>query len=120
MTDAPVKLRLDKWLWHGRFFKTRSLAARQVAASHVRVNGDKTDKPARMIAPGDVLTFVQAEQVRVVRVLDLGERRGPATEAALLFEDLSPPVQPKVPVEDRVGGRPTKKDRRAMDMLRKD
>ena len=113
MTDTPSKIRLDKWLWQARFFKTRTLAAREVAAGHVRINSDKTDKPARAIAAGDVLTFVQARRVRVVRVEALGTRRGPAPEAQTLYTDLTPPEEP-VPQNPRFEGkgRPTGKDRR--------
>ena len=76
-----AKLRIDKWLWQARFFKTRSLAAKQVSGGHVRLNGNRVLKPAQAIGPGDVLTFPQGRIVRVVRVEALGERRGPATEA---------------------------------------
>lgn len=93
MSDAPARatIRLDKWLWQARFFRTRSLAARVVAAGGVRLNAERTDKPARAVAPGDVLTFAQGGRVRVVRVLAPGTRRGPPEEAALLYEDLAPP-----------------------------
>lgn len=93
MTDEPARatIRLDKWLWQARFFRTRSLAARVVAAGGVRLNSERTDKPARAVGPGDVLTFAQGARVRVVRVLASGARRGPPAEAALLYEDLSPP-----------------------------
>ncbi len=85
---ARHSVRLDQWLWHARFFKTRRLAARQVAEGRVRLNGARTEKPARAVGPGDVLTFPQGTGVRVVRILAVGVRRGPATEAALLYEDL--------------------------------
>lgn len=114
MTGA-AKLRLDKWLWFARFFKTRSMAARQVSAGHVRVNGNRIVKPAQAIAPQDVLTFAQGNRVRVVKVLDLGVRRGPADEARALYDDMSPEPEPK-PI--RIGPRPTKKDRRILDNLR--
>lgn len=77
MTEPAPKLRLDKWLWQARFFKTRSLAARQVSDGHVRINGTRTVKPAQTVSPGDVLTFPQARVVRVVRIVALGTRRGP-------------------------------------------
>ena len=117
MTGETGKLRLDKWLWHARFFKTRSLAARQVGGGHVRVNDVRATKPAQTVTPGDVLTFPQARQIRVVRVCALGDRRGPASEAQTLYEDLDPP-RPEAPAPERVGERPTKKDRRALDALR--
>lgn len=115
MTEATPTLRLDKWLWQARFFKTRSLAARQVSDGHVRVNAERVTKTARGIGPGDVLTFAQGRQIRVIKVLALGTRRGPAAEAQTLYEDLTPPSEP---VPDRVGPRPTKRDRRQMDAIR--
>ncbi|WP_050930207.1 RNA-binding S4 domain-containing protein [Aestuariivita boseongensis] len=120
MDQAPPKLRLDKWLWQARFFKTRSIAAREVSAGHVRVNGDKTDKPARAVSPGDVLTFAQARRVRVVRIEALGDRRGPAPEAQTLYTDLSP-LQDNSPENPGFEGkgRPTKRDRRSLDLSRR-
>jgi ribosome-associated heat shock protein Hsp15 len=97
MTPAPGPasesdgLRLDKWLWQARFFKTRALAARLVGNGRVRINQAVVTKPHHRIRPGDVLTFPQGETVRVVRVLDLGSRRGPAREARALYEDLAEP-----------------------------
>ncbi len=120
MSDTTPKLRLDKWLWHARFFKTRSIAAREVSAGHVRINGDKTDKPARTVGPGDVLTFPQARRVRVVRIEAIGERRGPAPEARTLYTDLSP-VEDNRPANPGFEGkgRPTKRDRRSLDLSRR-
>ncbi|MFN3263249.1 MAG: RNA-binding S4 domain-containing protein [Pikeienuella sp.] len=80
-------LRVDKWLWRARFFKARSGAAKSAEAGF-RLNGERSQKAHQLVRPGDVLTFRQAGDVRVVRVLALGERRGPAPEAALLYEDL--------------------------------
>ena len=80
-------LRIDKWLWRARFFKSRSLAAKAVT-SGVRINGARTDKTHALVRPGDALTFTQAKTIRVIRVLALGDRRGPATEAVTLYEDL--------------------------------
>ena len=81
-------MRLDKWLWHARFFKTRTLAAQVAAAGKVRVNARRTSKPSAAICPGDVLTFVAGGRVRVIRVAALGLRRGPAAQARSLYEDL--------------------------------
>lgn len=112
------RLRVDKWLWYARFFKTRSLASAQVSAGHVRLNGEKLHKPASVVAPGDVLTFAQGRHIRVIRVEALAERRGPAPEAQALYTDLDPP-KPRPPEEKNPGfdgkGRPTGKDRRALD-----
>ena len=92
MSDAPVRsrLRIDKWLWHARITKTRSLAARVVEGRHVRVNGQRIDDPAKTVKPDDVLTIALETGVRVLRVVALGDRRGPASEARLLYEDLAP------------------------------
>lgn len=96
-TDRPG-LRIDKWLWHARFFRTRRLAAEVVAAGRVRVNGVHATRASRLVGPGDTLTFPQGRRIRVIRVLAVGARRGPASEAALLFEDLDPPA-PKSALE---------------------
>jgi ribosome-associated heat shock protein Hsp15 len=88
---AADGLRLDKWLWQARFFKTRALAATVAARRKVRVNSMIITKPHYRVRPGDVLTFAQGRTVRVVRVVELGVRRGPATEAQTLYEDLSEP-----------------------------
>jgi ribosome-associated heat shock protein Hsp15 len=85
---ARPRLRLDKWLWQARFCKTRALAADLVAEGHVRVNGTPVSRPGRDISPGDVLTFPQGHSIRVIRILALGQRRGPATEAQNLYTDL--------------------------------
>ena len=119
--ETQARLRLDKWLWYARVVKTRSLAARLVEAGHVRLNGTRTDTPSKAVKPGDVLTIALERTVRVLRVVELGERRGPATEAQGLFEDLSEPAIPAAaaeppPVQRAPGsGRPTKRDRRVLD-----
>lgn len=121
MGEGPAKIRLDKWLWHARFFKTRSLSAKLVSGGHCRVNGSPVAKPAFMVGPGDILTFPKERDVRVIRIIAPGERRGPAPEAQALYEDLDPPKprerEPRAPRYEG-GGRPTKKDRRALDKSR--
>jgi ribosome-associated heat shock protein Hsp15 len=87
---AAPKLRLDKWLWQARFFKSRGLAAELIEAGSVRVNGTRVTRPGRDIALGDVLTFPLGARIRVVRILAFGLRRGPATEAQALYVDLDP------------------------------
>ena len=89
---ADDGLRLDKWLWQARFFKTRALAAQLIGKRRLRINQAIVTKAHHRIRPGDVLTFPQGKAVRVVRVLDLGSRRGPASEAQTLYEDLTAPV----------------------------
>ncbi|MFC4346467.1 RNA-binding S4 domain-containing protein [Kordiimonas lipolytica] len=127
MTETGDKIRLDLWLWYARFFKTRSLASKVCKAHKVRVNGEHSKKASTTITPGDVLTFPQGPHVRVVKVLACGERRGPATEAQALYEDLSP-IEEQVKAKreeaktapalrEAGSGRPTKAERRAIDKL---
>jgi len=118
-------MRLDKWLWAARFFKTRSLAGREARAGHIRLNGRHVAKASATIAPGDVLTFPKARRVLVVRVLVLDDRRGPFETARTMYEDLTPPdAPPEGSVSGasagrpRGSGRPTKAERRALDRLR--
>lgn len=115
-------LRLDKWLWYARFFKTRSLATKECLAGNIRIDGQAAAKAHVLIRPGHVLTFVQGRHVRVVRVTALATRRGPAVEAQTLYEDLSPPAPetalPRGDAGRAGGGRPTKRDRRDFDRLR--
>ncbi|MFZ5930415.1 MAG: RNA-binding S4 domain-containing protein [Pseudomonadota bacterium] len=87
--NYDCSLRVDKWLWHSRFFKSRSAAARFVASGKVRVNRRPISKTAHALKEGDVLTFVQNDAVIVVQVRALGERRGPPAEAKSLYQDLS-------------------------------
>jgi ribosome-associated heat shock protein Hsp15 len=86
---AEDGLRLDKWLWQARFFKTRTLAAELAARRKIRINRMLVAKPHYRVRPGDVLTFPQGRAIRVVRVLALGTRRGPATEAQTLYVELT-------------------------------
>lgn len=81
------RIRLDKWLWQARFFKSRSLSAGAIEAGHVRLNGLHVAKTAQAVGPGDVLTFAQGGTIRVVRILATGTRRGPAAEAQALYRD---------------------------------
>lgn len=121
--EAPTQtsLRLDKWLWFARFFKTRSIAARLCAGGKIRLNRVPVRKAHQAVRPGDVLTFPQGWHIRVVRVLALSGRRGPAAEAQGLYEDLAPPepTRAEAPVGERRpgSGRPTKQERRAIDRL---
>jgi ribosome-associated heat shock protein Hsp15 len=85
---TPESIRLDKWLWQARFFKTRALASKICAAGRVRIDGERVTKAHAAIRPGNVLTFPQARDIRVVRVVALGTRRGAAVEAQTLYDDL--------------------------------
>ena len=85
-------LRIDVWLWRARFFKTRALAAARAGEGRIRLRRDREegriDKASRLIRPGDQLTFAIASRVIAVKVLALGERRGPPAEARALYERL--------------------------------
>jgi len=127
--DAPeTVIRLDKWLWNARFFKTRSAASKAILSGRFRLDGQVITKPHRQALCGQVLTFVQGDRVRVIKVVAIGTRRGPAPEAALLFEDLTPveatsskAAKTKLPAFEARGkgsGRPTKRQRREMDRLK--
>lgn len=98
MTERD-SIRLDKWLWQARFFKSRTMASRLCAEGRVRIDGVPVDKAHHALRVGTVLTFPQARRIRVVRVLALGERRGPASEARLLYDDLTdgPPLPRPLP-----------------------
>jgi len=84
-------LRLDKWLWHARFFKSRTQAAAFCAEGRLRLNRRHIDRAHALVRVGDVLTFALGKLVRVVQVRALGARRGPPAEARLLYDDLAPP-----------------------------
>lgn len=118
---GPGRLRVDKWLWFARFFKTRSLAAKLCNGGVVRCSGTVVTKAHFAVKPGDVLTFSQGRHIRVVKVLALGSRRGPADEARTLYEDLSPPAPEtamNIPGRPSGLGRPTKRDRRALERMK--
>lgn len=121
----PARQRIDKWLFFARLLKSRTLAAKFVASGNVRVNREKIDQPSFALKPDDVLTLTMERRVLVLRVVGCGHRRGPAPEAQLLYEDLTPaPVardQPSLLTQagrEPGSGRPTKRDRRKIDRLR--
>jgi len=118
------KQRLDKWLFFSRAVKSRTLAQKLIETGAIRVNSERTDRSDHKVGPGDVLTMTVHSRLLVWRILDPGTRRGPAPEAALLYEDLSPPPVPREAAppahaeRDAGAGRPTKKERRDTDRLR--
>jgi len=122
LSEARDTIRLDKWLWQARFFKSRSLAAGVVSAGKVRVNSVAASKPSRAVGPEDVLTFPKEDDVKVVKIIACGTRRGPAPEAQALYDDMSPAPAPKAPRNPKFegGGRPTGKDRRKSDQMARD
>lgn len=118
---APERQRIDRWLHFARVVKSRTMAARLAVGGKVRINGEKTHHASQLIKPGDVLTLALETRILVYRVLQAGSRRGPASEARLLYEDLSPAEEQgaSIPIagRNRGSGRPTKKDRRAIDRI---
>ena len=112
---------MDRWLWFARFFKTRAMVTKLVQRGHVRVNSVRISKPAHGVGAGDTLTFRQETEIRVVRIVATGSRRGPAPEAQALYEDLTPPRETRIKAPKFDGkGRPTKKDRRDLMNSRRD
>ena len=115
-------VRIDKWLWAARFFKSRTLAAAACNGGKVDVNGDAA-KPSKTVRPGDLLHVTLSRIRRIVRVTALAERRGAASAAAALYDDLTPPPPPREartrpPAYRPPGaGRPTKRERRRIDRL---
>jgi ribosome-associated heat shock protein Hsp15 len=114
--------RIDKWLWFARMAKSRTLAQKLAVSGRVRVNRERNQSASRPVQPGDILTIALDSGVRVLKVVAAGSRRGPAAEARLLYEDLSPPpvfAPPSVADRSSGEGRPTKRDRRAIDALKR-
>ena len=115
-------VRIDKWLWAARFFRSRTLAATACSGGKVDVN-DQAAKPSRAVRAGDRLKITLPRARRIVRVLALSDRRGSGADAILLYDDLTPPPPPG---ETRIpppgyrlpgAGRPTKRERRLTDRL---
>ena len=84
-----IRQRIDKWLWFARMVKTGTLAAAIVSQGQVRLNRERVSKPSHEVGPGDVLTLAVHGRVRVIKVLAIGARRGPASEAQTLYEDIT-------------------------------
>lgn len=130
--DPPVdvgtdRVRVDRWLWAARFVKSRTLATEAVKGGHVQVNGARV-KPSRELRAGDQVELTLGQERRTVAVLALAERRGPASQAALLYVETpeSIALRARRSAEARLartpgtdaGGRPTKRDRRRIDAAR--
>jgi len=113
------RLRIDKWLWFARLARTRTAAKKLAVSGRVRVNREKNGSASRSVHVGDVLTVALDSGVRVLRIVALGDRRGPASAAQSLYEDLAPPEPTSPPAQtQRPGPRPTKRERRALEALR--
>ena len=95
MINSKNTLRIDKWLWYARFFKNRTTTAKIISQGKVRLNGKRIVKPSITVKKGDGLTFRQGNVLRVIQVLDLGNRRGPAVEAELLYNEIKEAIPVK-------------------------
>jgi ribosome-associated heat shock protein Hsp15 len=125
MTDPGSPVRLDKWLWAARFYKTRALAVEAIDGGKVQVNGDRV-KRARQVHPGDEIRIRQGPYEHRIMVRALSDRRGPASEAATLYEEtaesraareaLALQLKSVHSIFQQDNARPTKRDRR--DLLR--
>jgi ribosome-associated heat shock protein Hsp15 len=129
--DAPVRtdpVRVDKWLWAARFFKTRSLASDAVDGGKVYVNGERA-KPAKNVRPGDEVRLRSGPYEFVLQVRGTGDKRGPAPEAQRLYEETAASREAReklhwqltkaAPAMEAAPGRPTKQDRRALEKFRR-
>ena len=118
------KIRLDTWLWYARFYKSRSMSSKAILSGKLRVNANKIIKPASKVKINDILTINHVNMVRIIKVQSLGARRGPASEAQTLYNDLSADVTAVSKIKDvsekfqkDTNKRPTKKDRRILDKI---
>ena len=126
--EAGEQMRVDKWLWAARFFKTRSLAAEAVAGGKVEINGARA-KPSRSVRPGETINIRKGPFEWTVIVLGLAKTRGPAPEARLLFDETEESMRKRAaaaaqlkferPPQFDLPGRPSKKDRRSMQRFTK-
>ena len=124
MSEAPASMRLDKWLWAARFYKTRALAVDEINLGRVRVGGVPV-KPARDVKVGDVLTLRIGQMTREIEVKGLSSQRGPAPQAQLLYAETPASITAREaaaearrlapePADTIIQGRPTKQDRRRL------
>ena len=118
------KIRLDTWLWYARFYKSRSLSSKAILSGKLRLNSNKIIKPAAKVKINDVLTINHINMVRIIQVQSLGSRRGPASEAQELYNDLSGDMIDASKIKSvsekskkETNKRPTKKDRRILDKI---
>jgi ribosome-associated heat shock protein Hsp15 len=124
MGETDLRQRIDKWLWHARVVKTRTLAQKLAESGHVRLNGTRVTASSMPVKAGDVLTIAFEERVRILEVRGFSERRGSAPAAATLYDDKSPPPVPhEKPLppglqREKGEGRPTKRDLRHINLIR--
>ena len=127
--DPPAdRHRLDKWLWHARFFKTRALATQAVSGGKVKLNGERI-KPAHELRPGDRLTISRDQDAMDIDVIAFPARRGPASEAMACYAETPQSLERRATVREQQrlasvmrpqpDGRPDKRERRQLDRLRR-
>lgn len=130
MNEQALRIRIDKWLFYARVGKTRTFCQKLVRDGKIRINNERVVLPGRLVGYGDIIT-ITGRVIRVFKILDVGVRRGPASEACLLYDDLTPPSpspsssassSSSLPASPffrvRGSGRPTKKERRQLNKLR--
>ena len=126
-TSSNLSQRIDKWLWHARFYKTRSIAQKQVATGKIRVDREKISSPSRKVSAGNVLTITRDRDVKIIEILGIADKRGPYSEAQLLYNDMSPPKPEKQKQEQtkesmsriQSEGRPTKHQRKQIMAMKR-
>jgi len=126
-TSSNPSQRIDKWLWHARFFKTRSTSQKQVTTGKIRVDSEKISSPSRKVSAGNVLTITRERDIKIIEILAIAERRGPYSEAQLLYNDMSPPKPEKQAQEQtresmsriQSEGRPTKHQRKQIVAMKR-
>lgn len=121
-SNQTTKIRLDKWLWFARQVRTRSLAQKMISGGKVRVNAEKISVSKRLVGPGDVLTIALPRDIKILKIIECGTKRGPYQIAQTLYEDLSPPkpvfTKNETPNSDPVAGkRPNKRDRKKAQII---
>lgn len=123
--EGETRQRIDKWLFFARIAKSRSIAQFKISAGNVRLNGNPINQPSRQVQPGDRLEISMERRILVLLVKQPGARRGPYEEAKLLYEDVTPPETSTGrlsaldhAVRNPGSGRPTKKERRALERIR--
>ena len=117
-------LRLDTYLYYIRIFKGRSIATKFVLTNRLRISGQVTQKPHKMISIGDVLTMTINDKIKILKVLDIPNRRGPYSESLNFYEDITPIENSQNTKDNKLNinfvervGRPTKRERRQIDRL---
>lgn len=126
-SSDQLSQRIDKWLWHARLFKTRSLTQKQIATGKIRVNREKISSPSRKIVVGNVLTITREREIKIIEITGFADKRGPYSEAQLLYNDLTPPKLEKQIKEQtkesmsriESDGRPTKHQRKQIMALKR-